>query len=101
MMYKEQIKEQMDDIRKFMRVLERRYRALKTDEAFDELMFYKAKFDSWKRLYEKAPHMVTNVGVVTIYHERIIPRSTLADIMEKARGPHDVQVTDRPEYLGD
>ena len=57
MMYKEQIAEIIDGIRKECRKLNNRYRMLGTDDAFDDLMLYKAKLDSWKRLYEQARPM--------------------------------------------
>lgn len=55
MMTKKQIKAQIDSLRDDMRARERRYRRLLTDESYADLMLYKDKIDSWKRLYEVAP----------------------------------------------
>lgn len=59
MMYKEQIEEQINRIRKHMRTLKHIYNVYPNERTYDDLMFYKAKIDSWKRIQKRAPRMMT------------------------------------------
>ena len=95
MMYKEQIDEQINRLRNHMRILQRRYNAMPSDDTYDELMFYKAKIDSWKRVREKAPNMmvINSIGQVVPFNP-IRKNATLAEILANAMMPDGIGALD-------
>lgn len=88
MMNKEQIEEQIDRLRSFERVLHKRYLKHSCDETLSDLMLYKKKIDSWKRLYEKARHkpIIIREGEPKPFEPRK-KKATLSEILAAANIP--------------
>lgn len=87
MMNKDRIKEHIDELRAMARKLERKYRELQTDESFSDLMVYKEKIDSWKRVLEIAPEAPRTQAQPQPEPFRPAHEMTLAEILGGARLP--------------
>lgn len=88
MMYKEQIEEQINRLRKHMRFLKHTYNQYPDEQTFNDLMLYKEKIDSWKRIQKRAPRMMTlNLFGEPAPFQPVKKHRTLEEILSDANIP--------------